>query len=225
MLAFALAAALATSPTAAAPAECLRPDPAETMVDQQVLDRGKAPALQAYAVSRRDAESPWGYGASRVVIYGADCAVVYAQRFDDGLETHFASAKLGGRPILEITTLIPGGSGFGLEQVLLGYDEDGVFHLAPQRLRYGNMDGFHLGDLGEGRGEGLMLWEAHWDGAHYDPHRYTVTTWRWRKDHFVGPEVWTTRKHYDPDPETVAKALGLPADQTEIQRFKLYFGK
>jgi hypothetical protein len=70
-----------------------------------------------------------------------------------------------------------------------------------------------------------MLWRAEWDGAHYDPHRYTITTYPWRKDHFAGPEVRTTRKHFDPDPATVAKALGLPADQTDAERFKLFFGE
>jgi hypothetical protein len=218
MLELFLAAALIV----AEPAACLPVDPADVVVEHRVLDRDGQQPLQVYAVSHRGEDGPFGYVSSRLVIYGADCSVRHLQMFDGAVETHFKAAKLGERSVLVVTTMYPGGSGVGYEQVILGYDAFSVYALAPERLRYSNMDGFYLGDLGGGRGDGLILWTAIWDGAHYDPHRYTVTTYRWRKDHFAGPKVWTTLKHYDPDPETVAKGLGLPSDQTDMDRFKLF---
>ena len=219
MLELFLAAAL----TVAEPKSCLPADPADVVVERQVLDRGKtAGPLETYSVSRRG-DGPLGYESARVVIYGTDCRVRYEQVFGDALEVHLTRAKLGDQAVLVLTAMSPGGSSIGFDHVVLGYDQDGVFALAPRRLTHSNMDGFHVGDLGRGRGEGLMLWTAIWgDEAHYDPHRYRVRIYRWRGDHFVGPEVWTTRKRYDPDPSDVAKVLGLPQDQTDSERFKLF---
>ncbi len=222
MLELFLAAATSVALTAAAPALCLPADPAEVVTEHRVLDRDEGQPLQVYAVSHRGEDGPFGYDSSRVVIYDAACGVRHLQVFDGAVETHFRSAKLGDQSVLVATVMYPGGSGVGYEQVILGYDTFSVYALAPERLRYSNMDGFYLGDLGGGRGDGLILWMAIWDGAHYDPHRYTVTTYRWRDGHFSGPEVRTTHKRYDPDPDTVAKALGLPADQTDMDRFKLF---
>jgi hypothetical protein len=218
MLELFLAAALA-----AAPAVCLPFDPAELVVDRQALGDGGRETLQVYAVSRRGEESLFGYVSSRVVVYGPDCGVRYQQMFDGAVETHFLPVKLGERSVLLATTMFPGGSGVGYVQTILGYDSFSVYTLAPERLRYSNLDGFHLGDLGDGRGEALMVWEANGDGAgHYGAQSYTVKTYRWRKDHFTGPKVWTTRRQYDPEPAEVARALGLPPDQTDPARFKLF---
>ena len=219
MLVFLLAATVAV----ADPKSCLPADPADLVVERLLLDRGAAGPLEAYSVSRRG-DGPQGYESSRIVIYAADCRVRYQQVFDGALETHFTRSSLGKQPILLSTILTPGGSGDSFEQVVLGYGDDSVFALAPRRLTHSNMDGFHVGDLGGGRGEGLMLWSALWgNDSHYDPHRYRVWLYRWRGDHFVGPEIWTTRKPYDPDPPAVAKTLGLPTDQTEAERFKLMY--
>lgn len=216
MLHLLLAAVLAVSD----PKSCLPPDPADVVVERVVLDR-KAGPLEAYSVSRKGENGQLGYDSARVVVYAADCQVMHQQLFDGAMEAHFTLTRLGDLPILVATAMTAGGSGDGFQEVVLAYDDDGVFALAPARLQHSNMDGFHVGDLGGGRGPGLMTWSAEWDGAHYEPHRYRVTTWRWRDDRFVGPEAWTTRKRYDPDPEAVAKALGLPEDQTQKSRFKL----
>jgi hypothetical protein len=217
MLQFFFAAAMAT----AVPSSCLPADPADVVVERQVLDRGASGPLEAYSVSRKG-DGPLGYESSRVVIYAADCRVLYQQVFANTIETRLMRAKLGDQPVLVSTTMTPGGSGDGFEHVVLSYDADGVFALAPLRLSHSNMDGFHLGDLGRGRGPGLMIWSALWeDAAHYEPHRYRVTVYRWRGDRFIGPETWTTKKRYDPDPPAVARRLGLPDDQTQANRFEL----
>lgn len=224
MLALLLAAALAT----AEPKSCLPPDPADVVVERQVLNLGDEPgSLEAYSVSRRGEDGPYGFESSRIVIYGEDCKIRYQQVFADKLETHFTLSKLGDVNILLASVITPGGSGNGFLQVVLGYEDQNVFALAPGRLDQSNMDGFHVGDLGKGRGgkargPGLMLWTALWENeTHYAPHRYRVTTYRWKDDHFTGPEVWTTRKRYDPDPESVGEILGLPAEQTQANRFRL----
>jgi hypothetical protein len=101
------------------------------------------------------------------------------------------------------------------------YADDGLEPLAPMPLGHSNMDGIFVGDLGRGRGPGLVAWNAQWNGdGHYSPHKYQVVTYRWHDGRFVGPEVRTTRRRYDPSPETVARSLGLGfRDMTQQARF------
>ena len=101
------------------------------------------------------------------------------------------------------------------------YADDGVEPLAPMPLGHSNMDGIFVGDLGRGRGPGLVAWNADWNGdAHYAPHRYQIVTYRWRDGRFVGPELRTTKRRYDPSPGTVASRLGFGfRDMTEQARF------
>jgi hypothetical protein len=89
-------------------------------------------------------------------------------------------------------------------------------------LTHGNMDGIFVGNLGQGRGPGLVMWNAQWkDGeAHYTPHQYEVVSYRWRNGRFVGPDVKTTKRKYDPDPDAVARRLGFSfRDMTQKKRF------
>jgi len=216
---------------ASADSSCLAADPADLVVERKAIDLGAGEQLEAVSVSRRG-DGTLGFEASRLVIYSAGCQVVFEQRFGDTTEAHFALTRLGGQPVLVLSAVAPGGSACVYQHLILAYGRgelpsilDDLVPLAPMDLGHSNMDRFYVGDLGRGRGAGLVLWEAIWDSeAHYVPHRYRVSTYRWCGGRFIGPVVWTTRRKYRPEPNLVAKHLGFAfRDATRPEQFTVTF--
>jgi hypothetical protein len=196
----------------------------EAVIERRIL-KVRNGNFEALAVSKSDEK--YGDPMSRMLVLQSDCKLVFSQGFDDATKVLFSEQKLGTQPFLFITAFSPGGSGAGFSHTLLGYGgqmfaEDGVQPLAPMSLNQGNMDGIFVGDLGRRRGPGLVMWNAQWNGqeAHYGRHRYEIVSYRWRNGRFVGPEVITTKRKYNPDPEDVARRLGLGfKDMTQQSRF------
>jgi hypothetical protein len=222
MLLLLLTAAVSTNATAVCKLNLGR---GEAVVERRIL-KVHNETLQAFAVSKSDER--YGDPESRMVVLGSPCNVIFTQQFDDATKVLFSGARLGEQPILFVTAFRPGGSGAGFTHLLLAYGgnlwpEDNVESLAPTSLNQGNMDGIFVGDLGRRRGPGLVMWNAQWDGqeAHYEPHHYEIVTYRWRNGRFVGPDVRTTKRKYDPgDPNQVARRVGLGVhDMTEQNRF------
>lgn len=200
-------------------------DRGETVVERRIL-KVRDGALEAVALSKSDEK--YGDPASRMMVLGWGCKVVFNQRFDDATKVLFSEERLGYQPVLFVTAFKPGGSGSGFEHALLAYGgnrfaDDGVQPLAPMVLTHSNMDGIFVGDLGNRRGPGLVMWRAQWNAAeaHYDRHRYEIVSYRWRNGRFVGPDVRTTKRKYNPDdPNDVAHRLGfLFHDMTQQRRF------
>lgn len=196
----------------------------DTVVERRTLNVRNG-TLEAVAVSKSDA---WkGDPVSKVLVLGRNCEPVFSQRFEDATKVLFSEQLLGKQPILFVTAFVPGGSGAGFDHTLLAYGgemfaEDGVLSLAPMSLNQGNMDGIFVGDLGRGRGPGLVMWNALWKSgeAHYQAHQYEIVSYRWRNARFVGPNVRTTKRKFDPDPDDVARRLGLGLkDMTQQSRF------
>jgi hypothetical protein len=152
---------------------------------------------------------PFDIAATRLLVHSSKCELLFQQEFEGTTEINLTTITLGKTPMLVATMLSPGGSGCGLYHILLAYDGyPRIF--APTDLSHDNMGGFFVGDLGRGRGPGLVLFDALWgSGSHYDPHPYRVWTYRWKDQRFVGPVVLET-KPMTPDPKQVAKALGYP---------------
>jgi hypothetical protein len=186
----------------------------EAIVERRVL-RGPNGALQAVALSRSDENDD--ALDSRMLIIGSNCRVMFSQRFVDAKRVLFTEGRLGVQPILFVTGFTPGGSGCGYQHTILAYGgeifpEDGVQPIAPMLLTRSNMDGIFVGDLGRGRGPGLVVWSAQWNSreSHYEPHHYEIVSYLWRNGRFIGPNVRTTRRKYDPDyPNAVVKNLGF----------------
>lgn len=221
MLLLFFAVAVATSPTTGCKLDL---NDGETVVERRTL-KVRNGTLEAVAVSTSDA---WkGDPVSRMMVLGQDCNPVFNQRFADATKVLFSEQHLGEQPILFVTAFSPGGSGAGFDHTLLAYGgemfaEEGVRPLAPMSLNQGNMGGIFVGDLGRGRGPGLVMWNALWKGqeAHYEPHQYEIVSYRWRNGRFVGPNVRTTKRKYAPDPDDVARRLGLGfKDMTQQSRF------
>lgn len=215
---FAFAVALAASPPSACKLDLA---PGETVTERRGL-KARDGDLEAVSVSNPDPDNR----SSRALVIAPDCKVVFEQRFDDATQTRFSEGLLGKQPFLFVTAYSPGGSGCGYEHLILAfggerYARDGVQPLAPMSLWHNNMDGVFVGDLGKGRGPGLVTWSADWNGdAHYAAHRYQVVSYRWRDSRFVGPKVWWTKHKHLPDPQAVARSLGLSVDDmTRQERF------
>ena len=218
MLPLLFAAAIAASP----PAGCkLGLAPGERIVERQSLEIRKG-ALEAVSTSKAEADTPW----SRVTVFDQACKVLFERRFSDTNQARFSKGRLGEQPFLFITTFRQGGSGCGYDHLILAYGGEmyptsNLEPLAPGPLGHGNMDGVFVGDLGRGRGPGLVSWTAQGDGAgHYASQTYKIITYRWRHGRFVGPEVNTSRRKFNPAPDAVAKRLGLGfRDMTQQARF------
>lgn len=200
-------------------ASCPIAGPREQVVERKELHL-RSGDLEAVSTSI-PGNGPLGFAASRVVIYGPGCRVVFKHRFPDTIQTRFSESRLGDLPVLILTTFEPGGSGCGYGHTILGYDGSRVRVLNRMQLGHSNMDGFYVGDLGGRRGPGLAFWIAIWgDGSHYDPHPYRVTIYQWRHGQFSSPSVRITNQRYDPSPDEVVKRLGFTfRDQTGQERF------
>ena len=213
----ALAALAAGSPSACR----LDLVPGETVTERRSL-KARDGDLEAVSVINPD---PDAY-SSRALVLNADCKIVFERRFDGATQTRFSEGQLGRQPFLFVTAYSPGGSGCGYGHLILAYGgeryaDDGVEPLAPQSLWHNNMDGVFVGDLGGGRGPGLVTWSADWNGeAHYAAHRYQVVSYRWRDGRFVGPKIWWTKHKHAPAPQAVARKLGFSfGDMTRQERF------
>ena len=160
-----------------------------------------------------------------LVIYDGQCRLLHQESFDEAAGILLEPVALGSTELLQATVKFPGGSGASFLHLLFNRQKwDGVVAaLAPTALEHTNMGGFHVGELGGGRGPGIAIWDAQWDdGAHYDPHPYGLTLYRWDGKAFVGPEVLKTPGKLNPNlPDAVPAAFGLPfKNDTQPERFE-----
>jgi hypothetical protein len=123
---------------------------------------------------------------------------------------------LGSQPVVMITTESHGGSGNGFKHVLVAASDNSLSRIDQPDFAHSNMGGFYVGDLGGGRGSGAVVWNAEWNaGAHYDPHPYRFTFYRWNGKSFAAPEVLVTKEAYPAKPDAAPTALGFTfRDQT-----------
>ncbi len=202
MIALLLAAVVATSTP-----QCAATGSNEKLVQQMDLaSYGRTLVASTYEVP---GDGVGGIAATRLLIHSPACEPLFAEEFEGTTEIKLTLVRLAKTPFLVASVLSPGGSGCGLNHVLISYDgEPRAF--APAALGHDNMGGLYVGDLGHGRGPGLVLLEALWDGgSHYDPHPYRAWVYRWTDQRFIGPQV-TKTKPMRPDPARVARSLGLP---------------
>lgn len=81
----------------------------------------------------------------------------------------------------------------------------------PGEMTHTNMGGFFFGPLNQERGNGFVLWEADWhdSGAHYDPHPYKGTFYRWDGAAFQSAGEIKNPKRYEIT-NRAPDFLGLP---------------
>lgn len=162
---------------------------------------------------------------SRLLVLDAHCRI----RFDetvDGLESRFDVRRLGRMRLLQFVTAQAFGDGTGYVHRLLIMRNGQLQNLTPP-IRHTGKDGFYLGPLAHGKGEGVVTWTADASGeSEADAHPYVVRRWQLRAGRLVGPVTYETTKRYKPSDDVVprsnivARAIGLPyRDQTGTSRF------
>lgn len=162
---------------------------------------------------------------SRLLVLDVHCR----PRFDetvDGLESRFDVRLLGKTRVLQFVTMQVFGDGTGYVHRLLVMQNDQLQNLIPP-IRHTGKDGFYLGPLAHGKGDGIVTWTADPSGeSEAAAHPYVVDTWQWRNGQLMGPVTYETTKKYKPSDDVVprsnvvARAIGLPYhDQTGTDRF------
>jgi hypothetical protein len=203
-----MAVALTASTSNAANHVCFVPASGEKLVEKLSLNT-PAGQLSAVSIMKSDHAAPWGYSA-RIMIYGADCQVIYERDFPKSMEVRFDRSKFEALPVLVATAVAPGVSESGYEHVILTYGAK-VHPLLAAAPMTGDTGGFYIGDLGRGRGPGLAVWQAVWadDEGHYGAHRFEFIIYSWRAGRFDPPQRFTTSQKLKMDVDGAARSQGF----------------
>jgi hypothetical protein len=162
---------------------------------------------------------------SRLLVLDDHCRTVLDETVD-GLESRFAVRMLGKTRLLQFVTMQIFGDGTGYVQRLFLMRNGQLTDLLPP-ISHTGKDGFYLGPLTGGQGDGVVTWIADPSGeSEADAHPYVVDVWRWRSGRLIGPMTYETTKKYLPSIDViprsnvVAKEMGLPyRDQTGTSKF------
>jgi hypothetical protein len=110
-------------------------------------------------------------------------------------------------PVIHLMMVQPGGSDYGFWSALFGEVNGKIKLLTPNTTQFSWEGGVQIGNLGNGNGTGVAVWNSIWDDgeSHYGDHIYQVDFYNFNKKlgKFVKTKtVKTKQKH-----ETPAKAL------------------
>jgi hypothetical protein len=204
---------LVAAALSAAPPQCVASAQTGTKLVERLKLRSRDSASRNRAVivttHQVSGLGPGDIADMRLSIQSDRCEPLLEQEFEGTQKIRLKLVQISNTPFLVVSEFKLGGSGCGIDHMLISYDGT-PRAWAPADLGHDNIGSLFMGDLGRGRGPGLVLLQAQWEsGSHYDPHPYRVWTYRWKDDHFVGPEMRTT-KPMIPNPSGVAKSLGLP---------------
>jgi hypothetical protein len=218
---FLLAAAAGAQPAPPAPSEtgplgCYRHARGEVPLQHGrivIMLPGDSEPYQISAIATKSRRHAGMFGVSQTElrVWRSDCIPVLRRTFPQASLLRFEETRLGDQPLLHVVARYPGGSGelFRHHLIILDPLTDSQ-ELAPRDLAHTNMGGFFVGDLGEGRGPGIALWDAEWnEGAHYDPHPARMFIYRWNDHGFVGPEQLDTAGPVAAEPDAAPRAFGL----------------
>jgi hypothetical protein len=210
---------------------CLREDQDHIVLERRFINLGENgnPHFYDVAVLGRVDKFKIGegrfIGATEFTLFRAGptptCEVVYRQTFEGYNSGRVETAVLGTMPVVQLIGAAFGASQNSYTHVLLMPTPSGFSRITRFALIHSNMGGFYVGDLGSGRGQGIALWDAIWDsGAHYSPHRYSITFYRWAGSEFLSPERIVTSQEFNPAPNEATVKLGWTVrDQTDQDRF------
>ncbi len=196
--------------------------PRRVVVNQAARVRFGDQTLTVAALSLPDLD---GDDRSQILVLDARCKRLWSEQVD-GLESRFEKRVLGGTELLEFITMQEHGDGTGYVHRLYSL-RNGRMRKVPPEISHTGKDGFYLGPLGSGQGEGIVTWIADPTGeAEASAHPYVVNRWRWHGGHFTGPSSTETTRKFLPSNEVVPRAdivahdMGLPYfDQTGTGAF------
>jgi hypothetical protein len=114
-------------------------------------------------------------------------------------------------PLILAIAIRPGGSDCRYAATIIGAVDGQLKVLTPDQLWSNAEGGFYVGDLGRRRGYGLVRWNFVWgDEAHYQPHRYEVSIFRFdaAESRFKLVQKTTSHRKYHTGEEWLAE-MGL----------------
>ncbi len=165
-----------------------------------------------------------GDDRSQILVLNSRCRRIWSEQVV-GLESRFEKRKLGTTDLLEFITMQVYGDGTGYVHRFYSLRQGQMHKMLPE-IGHTGKDGFYLGPLGSGQGDGIVTWSADPTGeAEASAHPYVVERWRWQGGHFTGPSSSRTRKflassNVVPRADVVARDMGLPyRDQTGTAEF------
>lgn len=125
-------------------------------------------------------------------------------------------------PLIQVLSIHPGGSDHGFWTNLIGEVNGKIKLLTPQKIENSIQGGVHIGDLGNGNGVGLALFNYIWadDEAHYQEHRYEVDLYKYNQKTgtFVKTKSLVSKNKYD-DEFGALKELGFAHFENRLNDF------
>jgi hypothetical protein len=120
-------------------------------------------------------------------------------------------------PIIHLMMVQPGGSGYGFWSSLFGEVNGKIKLLTPPTTQFSWEGGVQIGNLGEGNGTGVAVWNSIWeDGeSHYGEHFYEVEFYNFNKKlgKFVKTKkIKTKQKQENPNKALESLDLGFYKD-------------
>lgn len=82
-------------------------------------------------------------------------------------------------PILLAVAAAPGGSDEGFEIKIISEKDGRITSLNPEPIFITIQDGIFLGYINSKYGYGMITWTFQWDAAHYEPHKYEISIYKW----------------------------------------------
>jgi len=143
-------------------------------------------------------------------MFNEDDKLAYSASFDLAArklqEFHYANPFLRFRsfrirglpsPLVAAVLASPGGSDEAFRVRLIG-EIDGKISALHRDIQLTIQDGFCLGRIGKRYGYGMIIWRFLWNEAHYDPHRYEISIYRWdhKRQSFVFQRTFTTKRKF-----------------------------
>lgn len=116
-------------------------------------------------------------------------------------------------PLILAVAMSPGGSDCKYEGIVIGTVKGKLSLMTPKPVETLAEGGIYLGDLGNGQGYGLAVWNFIWgpNESHLDPHRYKVALYRYDRTHsrFVQLRTVESKERHSSDEEALSE-LSLP---------------
>lgn len=208
---------------------CVRGDGSHLVIERRTVQVGEGQGIRFYdgiVTARLDRDASGGgkhIGAVAFTLYrpGQECEWAYNQVVEEVDSGRIETTALGGTTLVHLIGASFGGSGNGYTHFVLTPTQDGFTPAITSALKHSNMGGHHIGVLGGGSKPRVTVWDAIWDsGAHYDPHKYSVTSYPWSGAAFDLPRRTTTSFEVDAEPDALPVRLGWQGrDQTGQDRF------
>ncbi len=138
------------------------------------------------------------FGKSPVLVVLKGSEIIYSTQFGEDFKAlnagkefvcvnsflRFKTFNIKGllSPVLLAVAAQPGGSDEHFEIQIIAEKEGKITSLNPEPIFLTIQDGIFLGYIGKKYGYGMIKWSFQWDAAHYEPHKYEISIYKWDQE-------------------------------------------